>query len=561
MYSYTFYFLILSFYFFFLFFFFFQAEDGIRDGRVTGVQTCALPILDAFTLVTSGGTDAVTAATVTLVCSTCGGVGAYTGISKVEITDSAGVTVYGTVNSPSSDAVSFSSMSIPVSTTVTTFYVRITPQTHAGMPVPPGVTYTVTGTVTAVTSGYSNSGTDTASGTVTVDNAATANVTSASATGGVGQVTVSWANPGGDFSNVVILRNTATISDVPTEGTAPAVDSSVGSSTVRYILGTSPLVDTGLAAGTLYVYRIFAKDSSGNYSATGVEVSAGTNPGVTLGEVSPAKENDASSSISWSHTTSGTNRLLVVGVSWAASSALTVSSVTYGVQTMTSIGSAVNGTNAGMQLFYLPESLLPASGTADNVTVNMSSSASELVGGSITFTGVNQTTPVGIFASATGSSTAASVTVPSNTGETVIDTVATKIKTAPTVGGGQTQQWNPGSTQGQGWGAGSTKPGASSVTMSWTVANGAWAIGAVGIKPAAGCSSVPDSNYVTAETQGTQATVYWSSSNPVVILRKTAAFGSEAPSGGASYNANEAIGAATVVFQGTNTSFTQTGLT
>src|SRR6266496_4829863 len=28
----------------FLFFFFFQAEDGIRDLYVTGVQTCALPI-------------------------------------------------------------------------------------------------------------------------------------------------------------------------------------------------------------------------------------------------------------------------------------------------------------------------------------------------------------------------------------------------------------------------------------------------------------------------------------------------------------------------------------
>src|SRR5438309_7097177 len=27
-----------------MFFFFFQAEDGIRDGTVTGVQTCALPI-------------------------------------------------------------------------------------------------------------------------------------------------------------------------------------------------------------------------------------------------------------------------------------------------------------------------------------------------------------------------------------------------------------------------------------------------------------------------------------------------------------------------------------
>src|SRR2546425_7621015 len=31
-------------YFCLLFFFFFQAEDGIRDKLVTGVQTCALPI-------------------------------------------------------------------------------------------------------------------------------------------------------------------------------------------------------------------------------------------------------------------------------------------------------------------------------------------------------------------------------------------------------------------------------------------------------------------------------------------------------------------------------------
>src|SRR5690349_22708685 len=40
---------VLFFYFFLyfhfiLFFFFFQAEDGIRDLYVTGVQTCALPI-------------------------------------------------------------------------------------------------------------------------------------------------------------------------------------------------------------------------------------------------------------------------------------------------------------------------------------------------------------------------------------------------------------------------------------------------------------------------------------------------------------------------------------
>src|SRR5256886_9274703 len=36
---------LVFFVFFVFFFFFFQAEDGIRDLTVTGVQTCALPIL------------------------------------------------------------------------------------------------------------------------------------------------------------------------------------------------------------------------------------------------------------------------------------------------------------------------------------------------------------------------------------------------------------------------------------------------------------------------------------------------------------------------------------
>ena len=37
-------FFLCVFVFFFFLFFFFQAEDGIRDIGVTGVQTCALPI-------------------------------------------------------------------------------------------------------------------------------------------------------------------------------------------------------------------------------------------------------------------------------------------------------------------------------------------------------------------------------------------------------------------------------------------------------------------------------------------------------------------------------------
>src|SRR5690625_7965320 len=39
--------------------FFFQAEDGIRDGHVTGVQTCALPILAVVTSLTAQNTMGV----------------------------------------------------------------------------------------------------------------------------------------------------------------------------------------------------------------------------------------------------------------------------------------------------------------------------------------------------------------------------------------------------------------------------------------------------------------------------------------------------------------------
>src|SRR5207248_8230603 len=41
--------------YYFFFFFFFQAEDGIRDRTVTGVQTCALPIYYFWTKQTTLG--------------------------------------------------------------------------------------------------------------------------------------------------------------------------------------------------------------------------------------------------------------------------------------------------------------------------------------------------------------------------------------------------------------------------------------------------------------------------------------------------------------------------
>src|SRR5690554_7398069 len=49
-----FFFFFIILFFFFFFFFFFQAEDGIRDADVTGVQTCALPISQKYVIVATG---------------------------------------------------------------------------------------------------------------------------------------------------------------------------------------------------------------------------------------------------------------------------------------------------------------------------------------------------------------------------------------------------------------------------------------------------------------------------------------------------------------------------
>src|SRR5258707_11851150 len=46
--------LLISLHQIFFFFFFFQAEDGIRDIGVTGVQTCALPILESYSSCLAG---------------------------------------------------------------------------------------------------------------------------------------------------------------------------------------------------------------------------------------------------------------------------------------------------------------------------------------------------------------------------------------------------------------------------------------------------------------------------------------------------------------------------
>src|SRR5437763_7039293 len=68
--------------FVFFFFFFFQAEDGIRDTSMTGVQTCALPI-SAATLGEVLARDARQVTALAMLRRLCRAAGDYEGLWRV----------------------------------------------------------------------------------------------------------------------------------------------------------------------------------------------------------------------------------------------------------------------------------------------------------------------------------------------------------------------------------------------------------------------------------------------------------------------------------------------
>lgn len=190
-------------------------------------------------------------------------------------------------------------------------------------------------------------------------------------------------------------------------------------------------------------------------------------------------------STSWSHTCTGSDRALFVGTgnSSGGGGALTTS-ITYGGVSMTELWD-VNGQqgfigNSGYVL------AAPASGS-NTVGVTWAATADEVAAQAISATGVNQGTPTGtVPTTATGTSSTASVTVTAAADDLVVDN-AYVASTAINVGAGQTQRNNVGNIGSFSSLAGSTEPGAASVTMTWTWTGGAeWATNGVALKAAAG---------------------------------------------------------------------------
>jgi hypothetical protein len=197
------------------------------------------------------------------------------------------------------------------------------------------------------------------------------------------------------------------------------------------------------------------------------------------------------SSITIPLTVSGSNRLMLVGVSLNPNYDEWVSSVTWkGTENLTLDGRViVNDNDARVEIWKL----VPPTTGSGNVVVTFSAPlAAEAVAGAITFTGVHQTTPLGAFASAIDSdTTSATVDVDSAAGEFVFGVVACEydaVITDPS----QTEHWNISVNGTATNGAGSTEAGAApTVATSWTLVaeptpSNHWAVGGVSIKPAVG---------------------------------------------------------------------------
>ena len=200
---------------------------------------------------------------------------------------------------------------------------------------------------------------------------------------------------------------------------------------------------------------------------------------------------DGTNTLSFAHTTgTGVNRLLLVGVTANSyNSAQTISSVTFSygstTETLNLVGQIENeeGRLAAIYGFFTPPN-----GQSGTVTVTFSSTVNYgIVGGAVNFAGVDPTTPLGTFASATGQSVTPSVELTGLTGdEVVFDTVFLGGATIPTstVGADQDELWNT-SVDRTGGVASIEAAASDTVTMSWTAGSSVyWSSAAVPINPA-----------------------------------------------------------------------------
>lgn len=360
---------------------------GTDPAAATIAPGAAATDVDVFTLITASGTEAITSVTVNLLTSS--------GVGRLAITNDTG-TELGFTTTPvtGSNTITITVAGMSATTTLTTFRVRVTPLSHAAMPVPPGAAYAITAPVTAWAGPNTHAGSDTNPNALTIDNLSPSGATATSGSAGNAKTTLNWVtSASADFaltSGSVVYRWAAASAgtEVPVEGSTPVLGSANGTATVACLVSSSastPLIridGTGgsadcttaaLTNGQAYSYKIFQKDSNGNYDV-GVTVGTFTSSFPTVVSINLASPDPTSpaTSVDWTVTFSesvtgvdATDFALVEGggVSGSTITGVTGSGTTWTVTANSGTGAGTLGLNLVDDDTIINAGSIPLSGT------------------------------------------------------------------------------------------------------------------------------------------------------------------------------------------------------
>ena len=316
---------------------------------------------------------------------------------------------------------------------------------------------------------------------IVVDNPGTPEVVGANGSGTTPTAPVLTTVATGDYLSVVYIgvdsSTDTTFSQTLTPPTGytnlqsrnPTVTSSAATFTMERLYTAVASITPG--AGTLSLTEQWVAFTIGFPGVVTAGGGGGGGTGVAFDAVAPSAAGQSAtntSSTSWSHTCTGTNRYVTVGVALGQNPDTRTVAVTYGGVAMTPIKlqRTDNATAGYIQLFGLVN---PATGP-QTVAVTVTGGVVEsLTCGSVSFNGVDQNNPLGTPVAAFSNSTTVSVVVPNTTiGNMIVDAAAqgTGIQSS-----GKTNRWkrNTNFNTGAGNGAQSTAAGTGgSVTMSYT---------------------------------------------------------------------------------------------
>jgi uncharacterized membrane protein YgcG len=203
-----------------------------------------------------------------------------TSTSRIEITNDAGSTVYGSTTNPTSDifTITLNNNTLTANTTETQYRIRITPKTHANMPAVPGSTYLVSSYISNwVGTGAIQAGSDIGATTtyITIDNTSPGEASDfTGTTNSLEQIVLSFTNATStDASSTVVLSKIGSlVTDSPVEGTSYSQGNTIGGSTVACVSNsiTPSVANTCTISptkGVYYYFKVFTKDATGNYSS------------------------------------------------------------------------------------------------------------------------------------------------------------------------------------------------------------------------------------------------------------------------------------------------------